>query len=228
MSFMTTNPPELPKRRDAVRARLRRSDGAPLVTVSVARAAVVDAASRTYQAGVGRMLTTPERVTTAAEGEALLQGDEHLELLSDQVQKVAIAVVPMIRIARGAGRFARIPSVLVASTALAAGMTVRRGVRELQVVGSLIEHRIEQATGERADPDLVRALALAVYRDPKHVPEPRRGSLKLAPLGLRLAVRGAIGRDTGSAATRALVAAERLDVAAQAARWQAPARDLTS
>jgi hypothetical protein len=34
-----------------------------------------------------------------------------------------------------------------------------------------------------------------------------------------LALRGAIGRDTGSAAHRALDAAERLDAAAQAARW---------
>jgi hypothetical protein len=169
-------------------------------------------------------LTAPERVTSAAEGKALLASDEHPETLSDNVQKVAIAVVPMLRIARHAGRFARVPPVLVASTALAAGMTVRRGVRELQVLASLIEHRIEDATGRRADPGLVKALALALYRDPKHVPEPSRDGIRLAPLGLRWALRGAIGRDTGSAADRALDAAERLDAAAQAARWDgAPA-----
>ena len=174
-----------------------------------------------YAAGVDRLLTAPELVTSAAEAKALLAADEHLEELSDRMQKVAIAVVPMMRIARGAGRFARIPSVLVASTALAAGMTVRRGVRELQVIAALIEHRIEQATGQRADPALVKALAVAVYRDPKHEPEPSRNGLRLAPLGIRWALRGAIGRDTGSAASRALDAADRLDAAAQAARWQA-------
>jgi hypothetical protein len=102
-------------------------------------------------------------------------------------------------------------------------MTVRRGVRELQVVAALLEYRIEEATGEPADSALVKALAAALYLDPKRVPEPSRGSLHLAPLGRRWAWRGALGRDTGAAADRALEAAERLDVAAQVARWNAAA-----
>jgi hypothetical protein len=223
VNVTTTAPPETrATRRSATRAWLRRPDVEPRVIVAGARTAVTETAARAYQYGVDRLLTAPERVTSAAEGDALLASDKRLEALSDQVQKVAIAAVPVTRIARGAGRFARIPSVLVASTALAAGMTIRRGVRELQVIAALIEHRIEQATGERADPALVKALAVAVYRDPKHVPEPSRDGLRLAPLGLRWALRGAIGRDTGSAASRALDAAERLDGAAQAARWKAP------
>jgi len=199
----------------------------PVRLVRGARTAVAQLAARAYRQGVDHMLTAPERVTSAAEGSALLAADEHFEAFADQVQKVAIAAVPVIRIARGAGRFARIPSVLVASTALSAGMTVRRGVRELQVVGALIDHRIEQATGERADPALVQALAVAVYRDPKHVPEPSRDGLRLAPLGVRWALKGAIGRDTGQAASRALDAAERLDGAAQSARWRATDGEVT-
>jgi hypothetical protein len=128
-----------------------------------------------------------------------------------------------MRLARRSGRFSKVPPVFVASTALSAGMTVRRGVRELQVVAALLEHRIEQATGEPADPALVRALAAALYLDPKRVPEPRRGSVRLAPLGRRWAWRGALGRDTGAAAERALEAAERLDVADQVARWNSAA-----
>jgi hypothetical protein len=222
MNVVSTAPPESrPTRRSAVRARLRRPEIEPRELVATAATAVAEAASRAYAAGVDRLLTAPERVTSAAEANALLASDEHLEELSDRVQKVAMAAIPVIRIARGAGRFARIPSVLVASTALAAGMTVRRGVRELQVIAALIEHRIEQATGERADPALVKALTLAVYRDPKHEPEPSRNGLRLAPLGIRWALRGAIGRDTGSAASRAVDAAERLDAAAHAARWKA-------
>jgi hypothetical protein len=42
-------------------------------------------------------------------------------------------------------------------------------------------------------------------------------------LGRRWAWRGALGRDTGAAADRALDAAERLDVTAQVARWNAAA-----
>ena len=193
----------------------------PRELVVTAGTAVAGAAARAYKSGVDRLLTAPERVTSVAEARALLESDEHFEELSDRVQKVALAAVPMLRIARGAGRFARIPGVLVASTALAAGMTVRRGIRELQVIAALIEHRIEQATGERADPDLVKALALAVYRNPKYEPAPSHDGLRFAPIAARLALRGAIGRDTGSAATRALDAADRLDAAAQASRWKA-------
>jgi hypothetical protein len=132
--------------------------------------------------------------------------------------------VPAIRIARRSGRFVPIPSVFLVSTALSAGMTARRGLRELQVVTALVNHRIEQGTGELADPALVRAVAVALYLDPLLAPEPSRGRLRLARVGRRWAVRGVLGRDTGGAA-RALAAAERLDGAAQAARWDEAAAD---
>jgi hypothetical protein len=223
VNVITTAPPEPPKtRRNAIRNRLRRPDVEPRELVAGAGTALAQATARAYKSGIDRLLTSPERVASVAEANALLESDEHFEELSDRVQKVALAAVPMLRIARGAGRFARIPPVLIASTALAAGMTVRRGVRELQVIAALIEHRIEQATGERADPDLVKALAVAVYRSPKYEPAPtREAGVRLAPLAARWALRGAIGRDTGSAASRALEAADRLDAAAQAGRWKA-------
>jgi hypothetical protein len=210
-------------RRSGLRARLRHPGEDVRSGAAGTASAVTTAAVRAYQRGLDRVLTTSDRVTSAAEGREVLASDEHPEILSDQMQKVAVAAVPVMRLARRSGRFSKVPPVFLASTALSAGMTVRRGVRELQVVAALLEYRIEEATGEPADSALVKALAAALYLDPKRVPEPSRGSLHLAPLGRRWAWRGALGRDTGAAADRALEAAERLDVAAQAARWNAAA-----
>ena len=144
VSIVTTAPPEPTSRLSAVRNRIRRSDVEPKELVVTAGTAVAGAAARAYKSGVDRLLTAPERVTSVADALALLESDEHFEELSDRVQKVALAAVPMLRIARGAGRFARIPGVLVASTALAAGMTVRRGIRELQVIAG---SRLTEAGG---------------------------------------------------------------------------------
>jgi hypothetical protein len=104
-------------------------------------------------------------------------------------------------------------------------MTIRRGFRELQVLAALVEHQIEQATGEPADAALVKAIAVALYLDPKHQPQPAPGGLRLARLTGRWALQGALGRETGRAAAWALHAAERLDGAAQATRWAAASRD---
>ena len=197
----------------------------PAITAT-ARTAAADLAARAYHGGVGRALAPSVRVTSAAEGRALLQSGHHPEVLSDQMQKIAIAAVPIVRLARRTGRFARVPSVVVATTALSAGMTVRRGVREVQVVAALVEHGIERATGEPADPDLVQALAVELYLDPRRAPEPRRGRVRVVALARRWAWRGTLGWDTGAAAERALEAAERLDYTAEVARWAASAPDV--
>jgi hypothetical protein len=188
------------------------------------RAAIAGTASRTYQRALDRALTTTEPVTSAAQGTALLASDEHPEALSDGLQKVVIAAIPAIRIAQRRRRFVPVPSVFLVSTALSVGMTARRGLRELQVVAALVDHRIEAGTGELADPDLVRAVAVALYLDPLLAPAPAPGRLRLGRVGRRWAVRGVLGLDTGGAA-RALAAAERLDGAAQAARWKDAAPD---
>ena len=200
-------------------SRLLRRDVIPRSSVTATRTAIARAVSRGYGQAVDRMLATPERVTSAAEGRALLAADEHPEAFAEQVQKVAIAAVPVIRTVRRGGRFARVPSVFVASTALSAGMTIRRGFRELQVLSALVEHRIEEATGAPADAALVKAVTVALYLDPKHAPQPTRGTVPLARLGGRWALQGALGRETGRAAGWALDAAERVDGAAQARRW---------
>ena len=206
----------------SVTERLRRPDLELRAGAASAGGALANVAARALRRGVGRMLTTSEHVTSAAEGIALLGSDEHPEVVADQLQRGVMAALPMLRLARRGRWFARVPVVVVVSTAVSTGMTVRRGIRELQVVAALLDHRLEQATGAIPDPELVQALTVALYRDPRHVPRPEPGHLRLVPVARRWALRGALGRDTGPAAARALAAAERLDVAAQAARWAAP------
>ena len=97
--------------------------------------------------------------------------------------------------------------------------TIRRGVRELQVLGALIAQRIEALTGGPADPSLVKKLAVELYLAPKRPPDLSDRRLRLQRLVRRWSFRGAIGRDTGTAATKALEAAERLDLRPLIARW---------
>lgn len=214
---------DIETRRKALRARLPHLALDAAKRTAGARTAAADLAARTYRSGVGRALAPSVRVTSAAEGRALLLSGDHPEVLSDRMQKLAIAAVPLVRLARRTGRFAKVPSVVVATTALSAGMTVRQGVREVQVVAALVEHGIEQATGQPADPDLVQALAVELYLDPRRPPKPRRGPVRVGALARRWTWRGTLGWDTGAAADRALEAAEHLDYAAEVARWTAAA-----
>lgn len=98
-------------------------------------------------------------------------------------------------------------------------MTIRRGVRQVQVISALVEHRIEQATGEPVDAPLASTLAASLYAEPKRVPRLAGRRRRFGGIVWRLALRGAIGLDTGPKAMRALESAERLDGAAQAELW---------
>ncbi len=173
---------------------------------------LVDAISSLYDHAIDRLFLTSERVTSAAEGKKQLAADGEGEVLADQVQRVAVLAVPVVRtLARGA-RFTRVPWVLVASTAFSIASTLRAGVREVQVIGSLIAHRIEQETGRPAAPRLVKRLALELYLAPRRTPSTTDHPLPLRRLLQRWLFKGAFGRDTRRAASKALDAAERLDV----------------
>jgi hypothetical protein len=206
-------------RRDAVRAHLGRIDGDVRVGLASTGRHVARAAGYAGDRALTRILTTPERVASAADGKALLASGDHPELVADRLQRVVMAAIPVIRVVGRGSRFVRIPSVFVVSTALSSVMTIRRGVRELQVISALVEQRLEQATGEPADAALASALAVSLYLEPKHEPQPSRSRRRVGRIALRLALRGVFGRDTGHAAALALDAAERIDGAAQAARW---------
>jgi hypothetical protein len=173
---------------------------------------LVDAVSSLYDHVIDRVLAMPDRVTSAAEGRRLLAGDEGAEVMADQLQRVVVLAIPVLRtFARGA-RLSRIPWVLVATTAFSVASTVRAGVREAQVIGSLIAYRLEQASGRPADPALVKKLTVALYLEPRKTPNVADPTLPLGQVLRRWLIKGVIGRDTKKVASKALDAAERLDV----------------
>ena len=178
----------------------------------VVTSSLVEAAGSLVDDALNRVLLSDQRVTSAAEGRRLLEGDDDLEQVTDKIQRFVGLATPVLRtLARGA-RFTRIPWVLVASTAASAAVTVRAGLQELRVLASLVAYRLEQASGEPADPALVKKLALELYLRPRREPDVSELRLPLVRLVRHWLVRGALGRDTRKAAGKSLDAAERLDV----------------
>lgn len=181
---------------------------------------LLDAVGGLFDQVIDRVLLSPERVTSAAEGKRLLTADDDAEGLADMVQRVAVVATPVVRtLARGARWLPRVPWVLVASTSASLVVTLRAGVREVRVLGSLVAHRLEAATGQPADPALVKQLTLELYLSPSRTPK-LQGGLPLGKLVRRWLFRGALGKDTRRAANKALDAAERVDVGALESRWR--------
>jgi hypothetical protein len=181
---------------------------------------LLDAVGGLFDQLIDRILLSPERVTSAAEGKQLIALDDDAEDVADRVQRVAVIATPIVRTLARSSRFLpRVPWVLVASTTASLVVTLRAGVREVRVLGSLVAHRLEQETGRPADPALVERLTLALYLSPRRTPTVL-DELPLGRLVRRWLFRGAIGRDTRKAAWKALEAAERLDVATLESRWR--------
>jgi hypothetical protein len=164
-----------------------------------------------------RLLSSDVRVTTAAEAKRLLAEHEDTEELTDAIQRFVAIATPVARIALRGARFTRFPWVLVVSSAVSIGVTVRNGVRELQALAALLAHRFEQETGAQPDPALLRKLALELYLKPRRTPDVSDLGLPLARLARRWIVSGALGRNTRGKTEKALDAAERLDVGSLAA-----------
>ncbi len=169
-------------------------------------------------AAIDRVVMTGERVTSAAEGRRLLAGETETEALADNIQRVVVLAVPVLRtVVRGA-RFTRVPWVMVASTSVAVGLAVRTGVRELQVLTALVAYRLETAGRAPADPALVRRVAVELYLDPKREPD-LGDQFRLPRLTRRWVLSGALGRNTSKQTAKALAAAEKLDARAVLARY---------
>src|SRR4029079_2527789 len=178
----------------------------------VMTSALVGAAASLLDDLVDRLLRTDERVASAAEGKRLIAVDDEMEDAADHVQRFIAIATPTVRILARGARFTRVPWVLVASTAVSLTTTVRAGVREVRVIGSLLVYRLEQATGAPADPALVKKLAVELYLAPRRKPDVATLDLPLAQLARKWLLRGVFGRNTRKAAERALDAAEQLDV----------------
>ena len=186
--------------------------------------ALVEAVGALADHAIDRVLLSDERVISAAEGKRLLAGEAETEARADKIQRVVVAAVPVVRIVARGARFTRVPWVMVASSAVSIGVAVRVGVRELQVLASLVAHRLEQGADVRADPGLVKKLAIDLYLNPKRTPDLTDDRLRLLRLSRKWALSGAFSRNTSKQAAKALDAAERLDAAALATRWAASRR----
>jgi len=181
--------------------------------------ALVDAVGRLVDAAVARGLLSDDRVTSAADGKRRLSGQEETEELADKVQRVVVLATPFVRMAARGAKFTRLPWALVASSSVAVGIAVRTGVREIQVLSSLLAYRIEQATGAPADPRLVEKVAVDLYLNPKRKPDLTDDRLRLVRLTRKWVLLGALGRTTSKRAGKALEAADRLDGGDLARRW---------
>jgi hypothetical protein len=189
-----------------------------VVATVTARSALVDAVGRLVRAAVDRVLLSEDRVTSAAEGRLRLAGPEQNEELADKVQRVVVLAVPVVRVAARGAKFTRLPWAMVASTSVGVAIAVRTGVREIQVLSSLVAHRIEQATGRPADPRLVEKIAVDLYLNPKRKLDLSDNRLRLVRLARKWVLLGAFGRTTSKRAGKALDAAEKLDGSDLAAR----------
>ena len=170
------------------------------------------------QQAFDRLLSSNTTVRTAAEARRQLAEHEDTEELTDAIQRFVGIATPIVRIALRGARFTRIPWVLVVSSAVSMGVTVRNGVRELQAIAALLAHRFEAETGAPPDPALLQKLTLELYLKPRRTPDVSDLGLPLVRLARRWIVSGAFGRNTRGKSEKALAAAERLDVSRLAER----------
>jgi hypothetical protein len=191
---------------------LRQAEESVGALLAIPRAVERAAGDVVHQAFV-RLLSSGVHVTSAAEAKRLLADHEETEEMTDAIQRFVGIATPVARIAFRGARFTRVPWVLVASSAVSIGVTVRNGVRELQALAALLTHRIEQETGAPPDPALLQKLTLELYLKPRRTPDVSDLGLPLARLARRWIVSGALGRNTRGKTEKALDAAERLDVA---------------
>lgn len=188
-------------------------------------ATLVAAVGKLVSRAVDEILLSDNRVTSAAEGKRRLARGEQTEALADDIHRVIVLALPIVRgLVRGA-RLVKVPWVMVGSTAVSIGVGVRNGVREIQVLSSLIAHRLEQATGAPSDPRLVEKLAIDLYLRPRREPQLTDDKLRLVRLTRKWVLGGMFGRKTEKRTARALDAAERFDPISVSQRWELLRRD---
>jgi hypothetical protein len=176
-----------------------------------------------YDRAVDQVLARPHRVASAAQAHALLaSGGVDQRQMSEQIQKVAVLAVPVVRRLARTGRIPgvrRVPWVFTATTAAAVSVQLRQGVREMQVLGSYLATRIEDTTGRPADPELVKRTMVELYLRPEQAPNLTKRRARTGSVARSWLVRGLLGRDGDDRIRRAIAAVERLDVDELASQW---------
>jgi hypothetical protein len=179
-----------------------------------------------YDRAVDSVLIRPHDIGTANEALALAHSDFawNADALTDQVRKVAMIVLPLLRrtgmIARAPG-LRRVPSIALATTFAAVSTQLWSGVKELQILAALVATRLRRA-GYEADPPLVKRLTIELYTHPDRQPTLISVPSSITRVLARWTVAGVFGRNTSSRAEQAFIAAERLDLDAVMAQWQHP------
>jgi hypothetical protein len=179
-----------------------------------------DAVTSLYDAALNRVLARPYEVRTADEAKALLdaKGDDALAPL---IERAAVLGAPvarqLLKTKRAASVVGKVPGLrrlpflaTIMSVAGAAGL-LRRGVRDVQVIGSYLARRFPDA-----DPEVLKSLTVQLYLHPRRRPRPDDPAPTTRLLRAWL-VRGVLGRERKANAERALDAVDRLDAAAVAA-----------
>jgi hypothetical protein len=179
-----------------------------------------------YDRAVDSVLIRPHDIGTADEAMALAHSDFawNADALTDQVRKVALVVLPLLRrtgmIARAPG-LRRVPSIAVATTFAAVSTQLWSGVKELQILAALVATRLRRA-GYPDDAPLVKRLAIELYTHPERQPTLTSVPSSISRAMARWTVAGVFGRNTTNRARLAFVAAEQLDLDAVMAQWQNP------
>jgi hypothetical protein len=207
----------------------RRTDrSSELASPSLFRSAVL-ALGDLYDRAVDSVLIRPHDIGTADEAMALAHSDFawNADALTDQVRKVALVVLPLLRrtgvIARAPG-LRRVPSIALATTFAAVSTQLWSGVKELQILAALVATRLRRA-GYEADAPLVKRLTIELYTHPEREPTLMSVPSSITRVLLRWTVAGVFGRNTANRAHKAFVAAEQLDLDAVMAQWQNPRLD---
>jgi hypothetical protein len=170
-----------------------------------ASGALVHAVDDLVNKAVDQVLLGDEGVASASEVRQLLKRDEQAEALAGDVQRVVALAVPVVRW-RARWRVMKVPWVSVASTTLSIRIAVRSGVREIQALSRLVAYQLEQATGTRADPALVKKLAIDLYLHPRRTPNLDNDRLWIVRVTRKWLLGGIFGRKTQRRASRVLEA----------------------
>lgn len=179
-----------------------------------------------YNRAADSVLIRPHEIATADEALALARSEFawNADALNDQVRKVALIVLPLLRrtgvVARAPG-LRRVPGIAVATTFAAVSTQLWSGVKELQILCALVSTRLRRA-GYEADPPLVKRLAIELYTHPERQPVLASEATNITKVVARWIVGGVFGRNSSRRARKVFVAAEQLDLDAVMSQWQAP------